>query len=243
MACFPFFSFSRYKCIIKQTLAGLSFLHQNNVVHRDIKVGNLLVSKNGVMKIADLGLARVFDDRFNSGPYTKRVVTLWYRAPELLLGCTSYTPAIDMWSMGAIIVELMIENYQPAFSGDTEMKVITKIWDRLGSPNSDSMLRDTNRYKDLGPKKESKCNWQDLDNQYDKDALTKDFIKKAVCLEPDDRLTVSEAIRHPWFTADPPACPPNKLYLGLSAEDKSTLCMQSYVLKKYIFHLNLFCIY
>jgi serine/threonine protein kinase len=84
---------------MKQLLEGMHYIHKQNILHRDIKGGNLLLTKDGVLKIADFGLARVF---FPSQEYhyTNRVVTLWYRAPELLLGVTNYNSKIDLWSIG-----------------------------------------------------------------------------------------------------------------------------------------------
>lgn len=87
------------KCLMHQLLLGVQYLHDSGILHRDIKGGNLLFSKNGVLKIADFGLARIFFPG-KDYPYTNRVVTLWFRAPELLLGMTNYSSAIDIWSVG-----------------------------------------------------------------------------------------------------------------------------------------------
>ena len=84
---------------MKQLIEGIAFMHDQQIMHRDIKGGNILLNKNGNVKIADFGLARLFYDS-NQAQYTNRVVTLWYRAPELLLGQRNYTTAIDMWSVG-----------------------------------------------------------------------------------------------------------------------------------------------
>lgn len=85
------------KCYMKQLLEGLHYIHTNNVIHRDIKAANLLVSNNGYLKIGDWGLSRSW---VPGAKYTTRVVTLWYRAPELLLGDRKYTPAVDLWAVG-----------------------------------------------------------------------------------------------------------------------------------------------
>ncbi|KAI2511992.1 protein kinase [Fragilaria crotonensis] len=88
----------------KQLLSGVHYMHKNKVIHRDLKASNLLVNKKGELKIADLGLARSWNSDMKR--LTNRVITLWYRPPELLLGCHEYTPKIDMWSVGCIIAEM-----------------------------------------------------------------------------------------------------------------------------------------
>jgi serine/threonine protein kinase len=84
---------------MKQLIDGINYLHESNILHRDIKGGNLLLNKHGWLKVADFGLARVFYPGRDMS-YTNRVVTLWYRAPELLLGMNNYTGAVDIWSIG-----------------------------------------------------------------------------------------------------------------------------------------------
>lgn len=88
----------------KQLLSGVHYMHKNKVIHRDLKASNLLVNKKGELKIADWGLARSWNSHMKR--LTNRVITLWYRPPELLLGCSDYTPKIDMWSVGCIIAEM-----------------------------------------------------------------------------------------------------------------------------------------
>ena len=84
---------------------GLRYCHANNVLHRDLKCSNILVTKSGRVKLGDFGLARICDP-LDSRPYTNKVITLWYRPPELLIGDERYTSAVDMWSAGCILAEL-----------------------------------------------------------------------------------------------------------------------------------------
>jgi cyclin-dependent kinase 12/13 len=103
---------------MKQLLLGLKHCHENGILHRDIKTSNLLLSKDGVLKIADFGLATSFDPA-RTQTMTSQVITLWYRPPELLLGATFYGVGVDLWSVGCILGELLMG--QPIFPARTEV--------------------------------------------------------------------------------------------------------------------------
>lgn len=106
------------KCYVHQLLSGLQHCHNHGVLHRDIKGSNLLIDNDGILKIADFGLASTFDPN-HKRPMTSRVVTLWYRPPELLLGATDYGVGVDLWSAGCILAELLAG--KPIMPGRTEV--------------------------------------------------------------------------------------------------------------------------
>jgi cyclin-dependent kinase 12/13 len=112
------------KCYMKQLLSGIEHCHNNGVLHRDIKSSNLLVSNDGILKIADFGLATSYDPD-NMRPMTSQVITLWYRPPELLLGATHYGVGVDLWSVGCILAELLLG--EPIFPGRTEVLGLVQL--------------------------------------------------------------------------------------------------------------------
>lgn len=107
---------------MNQLLAGLQHCHERGILHRDIKGSNLLIDRSGMLKIADFGLANLYNPE-KKKPLTSRVVTLWYRAPELLLGATDYGPGIDLWSAGCLMAEMF--SGRPVMPGRTEVKKIS----------------------------------------------------------------------------------------------------------------------
>lgn len=140
------FDATHVKCLNKQLFNGLAYMHAMNIIHRDMKGSNILLNSKGELKIAgtlkinphlflDFGLARseLLDQPKVSNMYTNRVVTLWYRPPELLLGSVTYDKSIDMWSAGCIFLELI--NLQPVFCGKDEVTQLDKIWQICGTPD------------------------------------------------------------------------------------------------------------
>lgn len=118
--------------LMRCLLEGINHCHKKGLMHRDIKASNLLLNNRGQLKIADFGLARRLDTDDPARRYTNKVITLWYRPPELLLGNELYGPEIDMWSIGCILGELY--NRRPIFRGDKEFDVLEQISKIAGTP-------------------------------------------------------------------------------------------------------------
>ncbi len=146
------FTDAHLKSFCRQMLSGLAYLHHKGVIHRDIKGSNILVNSRGELKLADFGLARVYQKRRKSD-YTNRVITQWYRPPELLLGATVYGPEVDMWSAGYVHASviwhcilhllsrcIMLELFtkKPVFQGTDELHQISVIYKIMGTPTADS---------------------------------------------------------------------------------------------------------
>ena len=129
------FSVPQIRCLMHQLLEVLEYMHdKKNLMHRDIKCSNLLVGENMQLKLADFGLAR-FANR-EDGKYTNRVITLWYRPPELLLGEVKYSFSVDIWSVGCIMAELLLG--VPAFQAKKEFDQLDVIWKVCGTPTEEN---------------------------------------------------------------------------------------------------------
>ncbi|KAG7902875.1 hypothetical protein KL907_004008 [Ogataea polymorpha] len=119
------------KSFMFQLLRGIMFCHDNRVLHRDLKPQNLLISSKGELKLGDFGLARAYGIPVNT--FSNEVVTLWYRAPDVLLGSRSYSTSIDMWSAGCIMAEMFTG--KPLFPGSSNEDQVLKIFRIMGTPN------------------------------------------------------------------------------------------------------------
>ncbi|XP_062116019.1 cyclin-dependent kinase G-2-like isoform X2 [Humulus lupulus] len=200
------FSISEVKSLMLQLLEGVKYLHDNWVLHRDLKTSNILINKDGELKICDFGLSRQYGSPLK--PYTALVVTLWYRAPEILLGTKEYSTAIDMWSVGCIMAELVAK--EPLFRGKTEVEQLDKIFRTLGTPNETI-------WPGLSKLPGSKANF--VKNPYNllrkkfpatsfigSPVLTDsgfDLLSKLLAYDPEKRITVEAALNHRWFVESP----------------------------------------
>lgn len=185
---------SLIKSYLYQLVRGIDFCHTRGIMHRDLKPQNLLIDKLGNMKIADFGLARAFQLPIRT--YTHEVVTLWYRAPEILLGQRQYACPVDIWSIGAIFVEMV--NRRPLWPGDSEIDELYRIFRTLGTPSEESWPGVTNLpdYKPTFP------NWpaRNLSKICPTlDSVGLDLVAKMLRYDPAERITAREALNHPWF--------------------------------------------
>ena len=185
------------KSFTRQILDALWFCHQNRVVHRDIKPGNILVTHDGsCVKLADFGLARAFEVPLCT--YTHEVVTLWYRAPEILLGEKRYTPAVDVWSVGCIVAEMTVG--KPLFRGESEIDQLFKIFEVTGTP-TEATWPGVTRMKEFSEKfpKWQPCDLKPAIPEDMCDVPTRQVIKWMLTADPKQRPTVSDLLNHPWF--------------------------------------------
>lgn len=198
------------KCYMLQLLRGLKYCHDRQVLHRDIKGSNLLIDNHGCLKIADLGLARSCGEEGRR--YTNRVITLWYRPPELLLGANEYDMSVDMWSVGCLVAELL--TLKPLFPGKDEAEQTNFIFEMVGSPTEStwpgwrnlpqaSSVPEGQRYQPYLARH--------LRKSKNVNASAADLIQKLLTLDPSKRLTANEALNHEWFRAEPVACAKSEL--------------------------------
>ncbi|KAI8388913.1 kinase-like domain-containing protein [Radiomyces spectabilis] len=200
------------KSLVKQMLEGLDYLHQMGILHRDIKGSNLLINNKGELKIADFGLARVFQKR-QSHDYTNRVITLWYRPPELLLGATAYGPAVDIWSVGCIMLEFFTG--KPIFNGTDEISQLERIYKTMGTPTVENWptLSELPWFELLKPKHHYPSKFKEMYESLLSPAALK-LAELLLSMDPQKRPSAREALRSEYFTEEPlPALPENLSYM------------------------------
>eukprot|EP00527_Entomoneis_sp_CCMP2396_P009622 CAMPEP_0198136650 /NCGR_PEP_ID=MMETSP1443-20131203/279_1 /TAXON_ID=186043 /ORGANISM="Entomoneis sp., Strain CCMP2396" /LENGTH=298 /DNA_ID=CAMNT_0043797907 /DNA_START=101 /DNA_END=997 /DNA_ORIENTATION=- len=194
-SCSGLLSSALVKSYLFQMCRGLAFCHARGVMHRDLKPQNLLVTRDGRLKLADFGLARAFCPPVR--PLTHEVVTLWYRPPEILLGSQTYAPPVDVWAIGAIFVEMVTK--RPLFPGDSEIDELYKIFRQLGTPA-----------EDVWPGVTQLPDWNGAFPKWYKtpfatnvtkhlDAFGLELLELFLAYDPKNRISAKDSLNHPYF--------------------------------------------
>lgn len=183
------------KSFMFQLLSGIAYMHGRGIIHRDLKPQNILVNEAKQLKVGDFGLARACWT-LQKRRYTHEVMTLWYRAPEILLGQREYDSSVDMWSIGVIFAEMV--RREPLFDGDSEIGQLFCIFRTLGTPTEDvwpgvsSLPHYSSAFPQIQTGKLRKAVAR-------LDVIGLDLLSKLLCYHPNDRITAEEALRHDWF--------------------------------------------
>lgn len=190
----------RIKTIMLGLLKGVDYLHQHRIIHRDLKPENVLISKDGDnIKIADFGLSRTIHMPLR--PYSKEILSMWYRSPEICMGYKNYSIGVDIWALGCIFFEIMVG--RPLFKGNTDSEMLFKIFEVLGTPTFHNWdwVKKIAGFNANFPQLPGK-GFRSLFKEIDSVAL--DLLEKLLKLDPMERLSCSEALNHPYFTTDYP---------------------------------------
>jgi cyclin-dependent kinase len=187
------------KSFLYQLLTGVAYCHHHRVLHRDLKPQNLLINREGDLKLADFGLARAFGIPVRS--YTHEVVTLWYRAPDVLLGSRKYSTPVDIWSIGCIFAEMV--NGTPLFTGTSEESQLEAIFRLLGTPDEATFpgISELPDWKDSFPIYPAPQSLQPLVPKLEPQGVQ--LLQSMLVYDPAQRVTAQEARRNPFFESLP----------------------------------------
>lgn len=194
------FSHAAIKCLMIMMLKGMAAVHSRNLIHRDVKPANMLFSPQGVLKLADFGLARVHD-RSKDASYSHEVATRWYRAPELLFGARHYNTAVDMWAIGCIFAELL--NRAPLFQGENDIDQLYRVQKGLGTPTLQNWpgVDSLPDYHKIQFPKMPPTPFEELLADARPCAIA--LVKRFLIYDPNKRITAQEALLDPYFFMDP----------------------------------------
>lgn len=195
-------------------LQGIEYLHRNWILHRDLKPNNLLLDRNGVLKITDFGLAKAFGSP--NRVLTHQVVTRWYRSPELLFGARLYGTGVDLWAMGCIIAELLLR--VPFLPGDTDLGQLTKIFEVCGTPSEDAWPGVTHLPDYVSFKEMPGIPFREIFSAATDDLLR--LLTWCFVLDPSKRCTATQALKLPYFSNSPPPTPGHLLPMPRSKKEK-----------------------
>ncbi|BGP25090.1 mitogen activated protein kinase 2 [Rhodotorula toruloides] len=219
---------AHFQSFIYQTLCGLKYIHSAHVLHRDLKPGNLLVNADCELKICDFGLARGFDqdaskaDGQQQGFMTEYVATRWYRAPEIMLSFANYTTAIDIWSVGCVLAELL--GGRPIFKGKDYIDQLNIVLHFLGTPSDRTLRRvGSPRAQDYIRSLPYKPGVPMVQLFPQANPLALDLLAKLLAFDPHERISCEDALLHPYLSVwheptDEPVCP-EKFDFGFEEEE------------------------
>ncbi|KAK8794840.1 hypothetical protein WA158_001820 [Blastocystis sp. Blastoise] len=181
------------KHLMYQLLSAVNHCHKFRILHRDLKPHNLLLSRDFELKLADFGLARASGIPVKK--YTNEVVTLWYRAPDVLLGSRDYSTSVDIWSIGCIFAEMY--NGRPLFPGQNEKDQIDIIFKKLGTPSIEEWPHSRELNWDPNTPDYPVKRFEDIVKGMSPPAI--DLLKKMLAYDPDKRIDCAHALKHPYF--------------------------------------------
>ncbi|KAJ2162064.1 TFIIH complex serine/threonine-protein kinase subunit kin28 [Coemansia sp. RSA 552] len=193
------------KSWLMMALRGLDHCHKCWLLHRDLKPNNFLIASDGQLKLADFGLAREFGDVRRV--MTSQTVTRWYRAPELLLGATNYTGAVDMWAMGCVFAELLLRT--PYLAGDSDLDQLSKIFRARGTPTEEEWAGMDKLPMVFEFEQHPRPQFSELFRAASDDALN--LMNQMLLFNPAGRISASDALNHPYFLSLPRPTDPARL--------------------------------
>ncbi|KAH9507240.1 Cyclin-dependent kinase-like 1 [Bulinus truncatus] len=185
--------------IIYQTLLAVNFCHQHNTIHRDVKPENILITRQGTVKLCDFGFARVLTGP--GGEYTDYVATRWYRAPELLVGDTQYGPPVDVWAIGCVFAELLTG--QAIWPGRSDVDQLYLIRKTLGDliPRHLEIFSNNAFFKGMSIPVPDRL--EPLEERYPMlSALAMNFLQCCVQMDPDERWTCAQLLQHHYMDSN-----------------------------------------
>jgi serine/threonine protein kinase len=188
------FHLAQIKKILKSIALGLKFLHDNDIMHRDIKPGNIFIDENCNVKIGDFGSCRIINSKITS--VTPMVGTKWYKAPEIILGKKDYNKYVDIWSFGCLFAELLL--LEPLFPGNTDFEMINFIFSMLGYTQEDEEI--LNPKIELNHKEQQSDIFEVTFDCADNQAI--DLLKKMLILNFQKRITIDEILDHEFLSED-----------------------------------------